>query len=76
MCDKHLHLSLISLIREAPHLVDNDVLKQLFQLVSNIVDSSMVTMDQQKILVALDMTVTLSEHTRHSVITEYQPKTE
>ena len=59
MSGKHVHMCLISLKDYAPNLMA-EVLVQLLDLVSKNIDKAMIYLDQSKILLALDMLITIT----------------
>ena len=63
MSSKHVHMSLISLKDYAPELLES-VLVQLLDLIGKNIDSAMLQLDQNNILMALDMLITISEFIR------------
>jgi hypothetical protein len=72
MSSKHVHLCLISLKQHAPERMQKVIL-QLMELITQNIDSSMVYMDQEKILFCLDMLITVTEFIKDRTLADKFP---
>ena len=70
LSDKHVHLCLISLKDYAPDSMAKVVI-QILELVGKNVDTAMLMLDQSKILMALDVLITLTDFVRSKSLLEY-----